>query len=344
MRGLIFAIGALMATPSYAQSADVAPAQSLASARLSVGGVNLTPTDATGHAIHIMPTQSVAQSMRAVTTTAGPLNYHGGPIMPTIEIYNIFWVGALQAGGSAALTSFYTTAANNLGFDYPGKTLDSNNTQYYQTSPVLNYVHGLSPIGGGGSLGGTYVDTTPFPTSQCTDSVTPGDCIIDSQVQAEVKKIMAINGWNADIHKIYILYTGPGEGSCFTSASSSCAYTAYCGYHGAISTTSGPIIYANMPYAGMPGCEVSSSPTGHLGADSVVNIASHEISEAITDPELNAWWDPMTGGEIGDLCAWTFGTNLYDSSLANQQWNGNFYELQMEYDNLLQKCVQNGPN
>jgi hypothetical protein len=37
-----------------------------------------------------------------------------------------------------------------------------------------------------------------------------------------------------------------------------------------------------------------------------VKIFAHELSEALTDPELNAW---INSGfiENGDLCVWTFG-------------------------------------
>jgi hypothetical protein len=74
-----------------------------------------------------------------------------------------------------------------------------------------------------------------------------------------------------------------------------------------------------------------------------VNVTSHEITEANTDPELNAWWDSGNGEEIGDLCAWRFGTNTWDAGLANQMWNGRFYDLQLEYDNHTSGCVQVGP-
>ena len=73
-----------------------------------------------------------------------------------------------------------------------------------------------------------------------------------------------------------------------------------------------------------------------------MNIASHEMTEANTDPELNAWYS-NTGAEIGDLCAWSFGTLTWDTSLANQMWNGRFYDLQLKYDNHTSACVQLGP-
>jgi hypothetical protein len=69
---------------------------------------------------------------------------------------------------------------------------------------------------------------------------------------------------------------------------------------------------------------------------------SHEITEAITDPLENAWFT-ASGQEGGDLCNQLFGPNSWDSGLANQMWNGHFYELQTEYDDHLDGCVQLGP-
>jgi hypothetical protein len=104
------------------------------------------------------------------------------------------------------------------------------------------------------------------------------------------------------------------------------------------------VVYSNQPYADTNFCQVpgTPSPTGDPNADAAVSVASHELTEAITDPELNAWFTAQ-GNEIGDLCNFVYGTNTWDSAKANQMWNGRFYELQMEWDNHLKKCVQVGP-
>ena len=104
------------------------------------------------------------------------------------------------------------------------------------------------------------------------------------------------------------------------------------------------MIYANMPYGNPSTCQVpgTPSPNGDVAADTVATAASHELTEAITDPELNAWYTAQ-GNEIGDLCAYNYGVNSWDSALANQMWNGRFYELQMEFDNHAGSCVQVGP-
>jgi hypothetical protein len=40
----------------------------------------------------------------------------------------------------------------------------------------------------------------------------------------------------------------------------------------------------------------------------MVSVVAHELEEATTDPDLNAWYD-SAGAENADKCAWTFGQN-----------------------------------
>ena len=156
------------AQPASAQAPAAPAVQSLSQMHFAAGGLNLTPTDAQGHAVHIYPTPKAARALLAVPTPTGALNYNGGPIMPWIGIYSIFWLGKLQSGGTATLTSHYETVADDFAADYAGHSISSNNTQYYQVSPSA-YVTGLSTIGSAGSYGGSYVDTDSFPASGCAE-------------------------------------------------------------------------------------------------------------------------------------------------------------------------------
>ena len=335
----------LGAAPATAQEAD-----SLANSRFLSAGINLNPTDSSGHWAHIMPTVERAKRM-AASAPAAPtlLLYHNGPIMPSIEVYNIFWVGKLQGGGTATLTAHYQTVANDFASDYAGHSIDSILTQYYQTPQPnsLNYIHGLSTAGTAGSYAGSVIDTDPFPASGCTDTATPKNCITGAQLQTEITKVLKAKGWTGGLNKIYLVYTGMGEGSCFDSNSSSCAYTAYCAYHSSIGSGPTAIIFGNEPYAAPNACQDGTSPTGDPAADAAVSVASHETSEATSDPFGTAWWD-SNGQEIGDKCAWNYGVNSFDkvgsTYQANEAWNGRYYELQMEFNNHIDGCSQAGPN
>lgn len=139
----------------------------------------------------------------------------------------------------------------------------------------------------------------------------------DDQIRTEIQKVMTINGWTGGYNKIFVLYTSSGEGSCFLNTNASCAYVQYCAYHGFFASGATPIIYANIPYGGNNACELSgqTSPNGDLAADGASNPASHEITEAATDPLLNAWFD-ASGNEIGDICNFNFGTNTWPGPSA----------------------------
>lgn len=94
-----------------------------------------------------------------------------------------------------------------------------------------------------------------------------------------------------------------------------------------------------MPYAASFSCNPGSSPNGD-DADQTINVTSHEQIEAATVPLLNAWTD-SSGAEIGDKCAWNFGS--LDGSGADVNLNGNPYIVQKEWDNSVSGCVLTGP-
>jgi hypothetical protein len=322
----------------------------------------LTLSDSSGHAIHILPTTAVA-AQRAryglgvppapgggspvnnkVNNESGALIYHAnGSIMPYQLVYLIFWApGHLQNGATTGFSAKYGTVNYLSPAWLPDNGLNNLATQYYQTiGGVTSY------IVNGGYLSGVYVDSGALPASGCTDSYTPGNCISDAQIQTEIAHAMAVNGWTGGMNKIFILFTSSGEGSCFTG-SSSCAYTSYCAYHGFFSSGGQNVIYANMPYANPPTCQtgVETSPNGDALADAETSPTVHEQIEAETDPLLNAWYD-ASGNEIGDLCAYNYGTNTWTNPAngitANQSWNGWYFEDQQMYNNHTASCTQVGP-
>ena len=80
--------------------------------------------------------------------------------------------------------------------------------------------------------------------------------------------------------------------------------------------------------------QTTSSPNGDVGADAMVSVIAHELEEAVTDPNLNAWYDNR-GYENADKCAWTFGTtyNATNGSKANMNLGGHDYLIQRNWVN-----------
>ena len=52
----------------------------------------------------------------------------------------------------------------------------------------------------------------------------------------------------------------------------------------------------------------------------MASILAHELEEAVTDPDLNAWYD-RRGMENADKCAWTFGTTAAASNGNGSEYN-----------------------
>jgi hypothetical protein len=318
----------------------------------SIGVVNpaLTFRDEAGNYQHIAPT--IQQLPSAVSATdSGPLLYHGGPVMTALNVYSIFWTPQhLQSGATApVMSAAYQSLVTRLAADYSGHSLSSVASQYYQTiNNVTTYVSGLlGVIGGIGDDLGTYVDTTTFPVSKCVPAAV--NCVSDAQVQAEVARVMTVKGWTGGMNKIFMIYLVQDEETCLSAGA--CSNTAFCGYHGHFTNSAkATVIYANMPYSNLKGCQVAGtpSPNANPAADQEMTTEAHEITEAVTDPLGNAWFSAQ-GNEIGDLCAFKYGTNTFDlptgttTHLANQEWNGHYYELQMMYDNHYKTCSQYGP-
>jgi hypothetical protein len=309
------------------------------------------------HMAHIMQTPARAEERRAVIapvpgSPTPALLYNGGPVMTSVTTYAIFWTPAkLQTGAATGVSPSYEGVQTAFLSLYPGHGLANNNTQYYMAQRV-GFSYYTSYIQNAGSFGGSYVDTSPYPASGCSSWETPGNCLTDAQIQAEVQKVMTLKGWTGGLNKMFFVYTSSGEGSC---AGFGCAYSDYCAYHSYFYSGSTPVIYGNEPYADTR-CQLygAPSPNGDPAADAAASVTSHELTEAITDPLLNAWYS-AGGAEIGDLCAWNYGANTWAGGKANQSWYefiglyiighppvGSF-ELQQEYDNHVGGCVQVGP-
>ena len=114
--------------------------------------------------------------------------------------------------------------------------------------------------------------------------------------------------------------------------------TQYCGWHDHATISGSDIKYG---FVGNPdrcpsSCESYSSntPNGNAGADGMASIISHESDEAVTDPDLNAWYDTR-GYENADKCAWTFGTTYHTSNgaVANVHLGSRDFLIQRNWKN-----------
>jgi hypothetical protein len=270
------------------------------------------------------------------------LVYHGGPVIPEATNYVIFWEPPLlQDGTPAHVSSTYNQLVKRYFNDVGGSGLYENNTQYYQVrNGQKQHIQNASV------LGGTWLDTSPYPRSGCTDSFTPGNCVNDKQLRSEVLKAMEVNGWTAGHSHMFFVFTADGEGSCVAGRIiPGCAFVRYCAWHNYFRSDGALVVYANQPYPGtrIEFCGVPASPNHDPSADATLSLVSHEQMEAVTDLNYRAWWrDEAQTGEIADIC-FTWQPLDEDGGKANQVWNGHYYILQEEWSNAAKGCVQEGP-
>jgi hypothetical protein len=72
------------------------------------------------------------------------------------------------------------------------------------------------------------------------------------------------------------------------------------------------------------GCDPGDTTTGHSDQLAALgNVSGHELSEMMTDPQLNAWYDQQ-GQENADKCAWTFSGTVNFSNSTTWLIQGNW--------------------
>lgn len=76
------------------------------------------------------------------------------------------------------------------------------------------------------------------------------------------------------------------------------------------------------------------SPNANPVADAMVNTIAHELDEAVTDPDIDAWYaDDGKQSENGDLCNWKFGATYAtaNGARANVRLGGRDFLVQQNW-------------
>jgi hypothetical protein len=212
------------------------------------------------------------------------LIYHtGGAVIQLAHVVFIFWGPTFNDPTSSDFNYAKQLILFRNGFGSTGEYHVI--TQYYQNLGSGNQFVQSNP------LQGTQVDQ--FDTS------TPPQNVTDAIVQGEVSKYIAANGFDASaVYEVLI----PASSYSSNGTSTSCGgpSLAYCAYHGHFSSGANDVKYAIGPYPGCSGCQSA----GFQDYQNAEHFICHETREAVTDPDLNAWFD-RRGNEADDKCAWS---------------------------------------
>jgi hypothetical protein len=212
------------------------------------------------------------------------LAWHGGPVMHATTIAPVFW------GSSWGNASFTGDKISGLDYVYShvgGTPYLHTNSEYTDAAGNVN----TSSV----SKAGDVTDLSP----------TPAGAPSTTQVLAEVAK--ATND-RPVANAYYPVYSDQPRGNA-----------GYCAWHSSGTINSIPVqfgFFFNLD--GDPGCEPQAPASlGHSqGLSALANVSGHELSEMVTDPVLNAWYDQQ-GNENADKCAWTFSGTV---AIGSQSW------------------------
>lgn len=234
---------------------------------------------------HIMPIQGYSTPLRAAqtasiatTTDGNGIDYHGGPVMLGTPMVHTILYGAWVGNPAVPVINDFLT---NLG----ASAYEKINASYHDGA-------------------GNFVSGDLVPGLQVFDSFSRGAILTDADIQAIVAAHINVD-LPADPNALYTVVVSTG---ITVTAFGAQFGVNFCGYHGWFTLngiTTKYILVGDATAHGL-NCQVQTTGPNGNAADLIVNVFAHEIEEAISDPELNAWYD-VNGQENADKCAWTFG-------------------------------------
>ena len=240
--------------------------------------------------------------------------YHGGPILlGSVPVYIIYYA-TFPSSTISIVNDFFSTIGGSLQYNV--------NTTYFNGQ-------------------GTHIQNSiSFSTSGnvYNDNYSLGKTFNGNTVQTVVKNAIQGGHLPADATGIYFVVTAMDvtiPGFC----------NSFCAYHAnSTSIISGLDIKYSLipdPTQACAACDgnvaifgQNITPNGDLGADEMTDSIMHELSEAVTDPDINAWFT-RRGLENGDLCNFKYGTTYTapNGAIANAHLGSRDYLVQTIWEN-----------
>ena len=259
-----------------------------------------------------------ALPLNAQAKTAGRLRYYGGPVLEHPKVVAVLWgdVDAQVAGGAG---KFYKALLGSPAFSW-----------------LSEYDTNVSAVNGNPGTG-QHIGRGSFDKTVRISPAARGTTLTDAQIERELaaqirKRVLPA----PDADTIFMVHFAPGI-RIRLGASHSCESGGFCGYHSAFKVRGKRLAYSVLPdMSDGSGCDTGCG--GGSPFDRVTQVASHELTEATTDPEVGlakgldaplAWYDEA-GGEIGDLCA---------GKTGRLRSGGTSYVVQKEWSNSAGGCV-----
>ncbi|RUP51780.1 phosphate-induced protein 1 conserved region-domain-containing protein [Jimgerdemannia flammicorona] len=249
---------------------------------------------------------------------AGNIKYNGGPLLVgTVNIYYIYYGQWNKTSDRQILENLSSHIGETSYFDIE-KT-------YYQQLAGKEKEYVTGPVN--------------FIKSIDDAQYSKGKSLSDQDVIDVVTAHLNSGDLVTDENGIYFLLTSPDvdvtSGLC----------KQYCGYHNNFKLGAKDIKFAlvgdlsNCLSACAPD-NIKNSPNDSPGVDGMGSVITHEMMEAISDPDPASGWTDATGNENADKCAYVYGTvnTLHNGAKYNIDINGVKYLIQQNWNAAIQGC------
>src|SRR5579859_3825947 len=185
------------------------------------------------------------------------MTFHGGTVLVTNTTHAIFW-GSEWA--SASFAGDKITGMDSFFSGFGGSRFAATSSEYTGTN-------------------GQVTTNSTYAGHQLDLSAAPSRSI---KVSAAVAEVCALTNDQPDPNGVYFLFTSTGAG-----------HVNFCAWHSwGNCSNRAPLQVAYMPNIdGIAGCDPQDTfGTGHSqGLAALANVTSHELQEAITDPQGAGW-------------------------------------------------------
>jgi hypothetical protein len=211
-----------------------------------------------------------------------PVEFHGGRVIRSPRIYLIFWGSSWTHDEEGE--HWRSHVRNTLG----GLTEEYGFNLTFQHI-LSQYFDNTGPVEGV-KIAGEYVyEGISAPQGQ-----------EEEDIKTEVEDAISQNGWAREPNSLFVLLQPPGTAyqESFATAEQS-----GCGFHGRDRQND---VYAFIPDLSNKFFSEKCGGYAQEGETILYNriitfVASHEYSEAVTDPEERGWSD-SEGNEVADIC------------------------------------------
>jgi hypothetical protein len=248
----------------------------------------------TGETVHVLPPQAAAHSPHDTQPTFAPvqpglsvfppsygsgnLANHGGSQISNAGFFAIYWNRSVANASGSGITSlnYPTLQAQISAFT----SLFSDNLDYSQTDAGADYTV-VQQYGVSNAISSAQLSPALTALGYYVDSKATQSSIQDSKIRSYIAGLFQSGAVPVSDKVIYGVYFPAGM-RVILQGGASCS--SFCGYHGLFNYNGIDVKYASFPYTNCSACKLSALSV----VDMLTIVTSHEIREAVTDPDLNA--------------------------------------------------------